>query len=217
MKRIIRYLVVFSVLALSTLLVSASHHTTTKSIVDKKPLSLKGDKLIFVSFDGAQHKLINEYFATTDKGFGKILSDGFVAEKNLILTPTLTAVSHISMMTGQPPSKTGIVSNSFHVNTTSINETADGFSHKIEATTLWEKVMAEGKKIGVISYPGCDTLGETEAEQNRRKGSWGIPFPNSITFPFLVQLKEQDFRKDDTIILLSEIIVSSFRKSCSLS
>ncbi|HLD75308.1 MAG TPA: alkaline phosphatase family protein [Bdellovibrionota bacterium] len=202
--KFIRYLVVVSVFISSTLLVSASSPIGTRSLVDKRPLSLTGDRLIFVSFDGAQHNLINQYFSKSDQGFGKILKDGFVAEKNLIVTPTLTAVSHISMITGEQPSKTGIVSNTFHVNTTAINQTANGFAHKIGVQTLWEKTMASGKKVGVLSYPGCDTLGETEEEANRRKGSWGIPFPDSISFPFLLQLKEQNFRLDDTIILLAE-------------
>ncbi len=198
-------LVVVSVLALSTLLVSASRDIKTRSLVDKRPLSLNGDRLILISFDGAEHSLIQEYFRDTNVGFGKILKTGFVAEKNLIVTPTLTAVSHTSMITGEAPSKTGIVSNSFHVNTTSINQTASGFNYTIEKPTLWEKAMAQGKKVGVISYPGCDMLGETEQEQNRRKGSWGIPFPDSISFPSLLQLKEKDFSKDDSIILRSEI------------
>src|SRR3989338_2415893 len=202
--KFIRYLVVVSVFISSTLLVSASSTISTRSLVDKRPLSLTGDRLIFVSFDGAQHNLINQYFSKSDHGFGKILKSGFVAEKNLIVTPTLTAVSQISMITGEQPSKTGIVSNTFHVNTTAINQTANGFAHKIGVQTLWEKTMASGKKVGVLSYPGCDTLGETEEEANRRKGSWGIPFPDSISFPFLLQLKEQNFRLDYTIILLAE-------------
>ena len=158
--------------------------------------SFKAKKLILISFDGAQHSLIKSYFESeANQGFGKILKNGFLAEKNIMVTPSLTAVSHISIITGEPPSKTGIVSNSYHRNSDSISQSVRGFTEPIEVETFWEKAMAQGKKVGIISYPGGTAHGNTPEEIRRRKGTWGMPFPESITFSGVKEWSTDQFDK----------------------
>ena len=73
--------------------------------------------MILVSLDGASAETLQQLHkegALTAGGFERFYSEGQVAERMVPVNPTITAVNHISLVTGYPPAQTGIVSNRFH-------------------------------------------------------------------------------------------------------
>jgi len=128
-------------------------------------------KVILLSLDGAgaqELQKLHKEGALSAGGFESFFRDGQVADRLLPVNPTLTAVNHISLATGYPPAQTGIVSNNFHRAGTPFLDTASGFAAPIETETLWESVMRQGKKVGVVTWPGVDT------KVARRSADWGM-------------------------------------------
>ncbi|HEX3531286.1 MAG TPA: alkaline phosphatase family protein [Thermoanaerobaculia bacterium] len=131
----------------------------------------KPRKVILLSLDGAgaeELQRLHKEGALSAGGFESFFRDGQVADRLLPVNPTLTAVNHISLVTGYPPSQTGIVSNSFHRAGTPFLDIVSGFAAPIETETLWESVMRQGKKVGVLTWPGAD------GKISRRTADWGM-------------------------------------------
>src|SRR5207253_1251279 len=121
-------------------------------------------------------------------GFERFFREGQVADRLLPVNPTLTAVNHISLVAGYPPSQTGIVSNSFHRAGTPFLDIVSGFAAPIETETLWESVMRQGKRVGVVTWPGAD------AKATRRTADWGMVWLGEPERqPELVTLKRSDW------------------------
>ena len=128
-----------------------------------------------ISFDGGSNQLLHDYlkFLPKDKGFLRIQKEGYLADEGMtVCTPSLTAASHISTLTGAPPRDHGIVSNNFHILSDPIEKATNGFSAKLDpkTKTIWEKVRAQEKKVGVIAYPALDNT------DDRRSADWSINF-----------------------------------------
>ena len=74
-------------------------------------------RVVVLSLDGAAAETIHRLWregAFVEGGFRQFFEDGQVAERLVPVTPTLTAVNHISLATGFAPEATGIVGNRFH-------------------------------------------------------------------------------------------------------
>ena len=81
---------------------------------------------------------------------------GYVVERATPVDPALTAVSHTSIATGSFPAVTGIVSNRFRLPGTSILQSVSGFDLPLGAEPLWQTFRRQGKRAGVLTFPGCD-------------------------------------------------------------
>jgi len=128
-------------------------------------------KVILLSLDGAgaeELQRLHKEGALSAGGFDRFFREGQVADHLLPVNPTPTAVNHISLATGYPPSQTGIVSNTFHPAGAPFLDVARGFAAPIETETLWESVMRQGKKVGVVTWPGAD------GTISRRTADWGM-------------------------------------------
>lgn len=140
-------------------------------------------KVILVSLDGASAETLQQLHnegALTAGGFERFYSEGQVAERMVPVNPTITAVNHISLVTGYPPAQTGIVSNRFHAAGTPFLETVDGFAAPIHTETLWEALPRQGKRVGVITWPGAD------GTVVRRTANWGMVWPSKPLRPSTV-------------------------------
>jgi predicted AlkP superfamily pyrophosphatase or phosphodiesterase len=116
--------------------------------------------------------------------------EGQVAERMLPVNPTITAVNHISLVTGYPPAQTGIVSNRFHPAAAPFLETVSGFAAPIGTETLWEALPRQGKRVGVVTWPGAD------ATVGRRTANWGMIWPDKPLRPAaLVSLSRSDWSR----------------------
>jgi predicted AlkP superfamily pyrophosphatase or phosphodiesterase len=133
-------------------------------------------KVVLLSLDGASadelHRLHREG-AFSDGGFARFFAEGQVADWLVPVNPTLTAPNHISLATGYAAGQTGIVGNTFHKPDAPFLETVSGFAAPIETETLWEAVRRQGKRAGVVTWPGADDTGE------RRRADWGLVYVNT--------------------------------------
>src|SRR3989344_709358 len=74
-------------------------------------------KVILISLDGGMNKLLHTYMKHFPKneGFARLKKEGRLATQGMTVPlPSLTATSHISLITGLSPGEHGIVSNTFH-------------------------------------------------------------------------------------------------------
>lgn len=149
-------------------------------------------RVILLSLDGASahelHRLHGER-AFSAGGFARFFAEGQVAERLIPINPSLTAPNHISLATGYPADRTGIVGNVFHRPGTPFLETVSGFSAPIETETLWEAARRQGKRAGVMAWPGADDTGE------RRRADWGMVYVNDPDREAeLVTLKKEEWK-----------------------
>lgn len=134
-------------------------------------------RVVILSLDGAGAETLQRYRrqgAFTEGGFRQFFEKGQVADRLVPVNPTLTAVNHITLATGAVPGETGIVSNRFHPADAPFLGAVSGFDAPIGTETLWEAATRQGKKVGIVTWPGADGKGEG----NRRKGTWGLVYVN---------------------------------------
>ena len=120
----------------------------------------RAQRVVLLSLDGFAadrhaENLRNGVYADPD---GVAAFDGgYVVERAIPVNPTLTAASHTSIASGAFPTVTGIVSNTFHRPGTPILKAVSGFEAPWGAESLWEAFRRQGKRVGVLAFPGCDT------------------------------------------------------------
>jgi hypothetical protein len=153
----------------------------------------KPHKVVMISLDGAAAETLHQLHkegALTAGGFERFFREGQVADRLVPVTPTLTAVNHITLITGYPPAQTGIVSNRFHAAGTPFLEAVSGFAAPIGTETLWEAARRQGKQAGVMTWPGAD------ATVQRRTGDWGMIWSGEPIRPSaLVSLTRTDWSR----------------------
>ncbi|HUP66502.1 MAG TPA: alkaline phosphatase family protein [Thermoanaerobaculia bacterium] len=143
--------------------------------------------VVMVSFDGVGwEELARRAPSLGANGWNRIMTQG-TAARLIPVNPTLTAVTHVAMATGQPPEASGIVSNTMHAPGTPVTQTLSGFSAEIEVPTLWESARLAGKRVGVLTYPGVDQ------ETPRRSADFGLIYTNEVSRSRIVTLARDDF------------------------
>jgi hypothetical protein len=147
--------------------------------------------VIVLSLDGAAAETLHRLWregAFAEGGFRQFFEDGQVADKLVPVDPSLTAVNHISLATGFAPEATGIVGNRFHPHGAGFLDTVSGFEAPIGTETLWEAARRQGKRVGIVTWPGAD--GKTE----RRKADWGLIYTNEPKLePEIATLSRSDW------------------------
>ncbi len=134
-----------------------------------------GRRVVMISYDGVGADLawgwIDDGWLSEPDGIMAMVHHGMAARRVRMVDPTLTAVNHISLITGALPQVTGIVSNRFHLPGTPITASVSGFAAPIHAETLWQAARRQGKRVGVLTWPGAD--GTSAA----RRGDFGLIWP----------------------------------------
>jgi predicted AlkP superfamily pyrophosphatase or phosphodiesterase len=132
-------------------------------------------RALLISFDAVAGQRLERLLAEPDKlpagGYRRIAARGLLAGRSVPPTPALTAVSHIVIATGALPEVTGIVSNTMLDRSKPFGTTISGFDAPIRADTLWEAARRQGKRVGVMLYPGAD--GTTPS----RSADWALNWP----------------------------------------
>ena len=150
----------FTVLVALALLTHACAATDTSQPRPGPLQSAAGRRVVLISLDGlaaGQHRenLRNGVY-TTREGLAAFEGVGYVVERAIPVNPPLTSVSHTSMATGALPSVTGIVANRFHLPGTPILQGVSGFDAPLGAEPLWRALRRQGRRVGVLTFPGCD-------------------------------------------------------------
>ena len=114
--------------------------------------------------------------------FRRLAARGFHAVRSIPPTPSLTAVSHITHVTGALPEVTGIVSNLMRDFSRPFPRTISGFDAPIRAETLWQAARRQGKRVGVMLYPGADGTAP------ERTADWMMTWPGDPIAPGRLRL-----------------------------
>ncbi len=114
-------------------------------------------RVVLVSFDGAGGEEWERQKGSGTfgpDGFLRAEREGFSARRLQVVSPSLTAPSHASMVTGASPGRTGIVSNTFHPAGESLAARARGFDVAPAVETLWEAAARQGHRVLSLAWPG---------------------------------------------------------------
>ncbi len=132
-------------------------------------------RAVLISFDAVAGQKLERLLADPSKltagGYRRIAARGVIAGRLVPPTPALTAVSHIVIATGALPQVTGIVSNTMLDRSKPFGMTMTGFDAPIRADTLWEAARRQGKRVGVMLYPGAD------GKAPSRTADWALTWP----------------------------------------
>ena len=180
---------------LSALLAAASLAGFAACSGGPRPESAQGGqphRVILISLDGAGSRTLqalHEQGALGKGGFERFFRDGQVADGLVPVDPTLTSTNHVSLATGYPPAATGIVGNQFHPGGEPASARANGFEAAIGTETLWEAARRQGKRAGILTWPGADAKGE------RRTADWGLVHTNTAEhLPQVIDLTAADWK-----------------------
>ncbi|MFZ5788569.1 MAG: alkaline phosphatase family protein [Acidobacteriota bacterium] len=149
-------------------------------------------RVVLLSIDGlagtAHRDAVHRGVYRDPDGLSAFEGAGFAVDRVRPVNPSLTSVNHVSIATGAPPSGTGIVSNVFRLPGAGFGATVSGFDAPIGAETLWQSFRRQGKRAGVITFPGCD------GRAPERTAAFGLVYVNT---PFarsaIVRLGSADF------------------------
>ena len=106
------------------------------------------------------------------RGIGALRRQGFFAEQNIVIAPSLTAASHVAIATGSTAARNDVVSNTFHLVTSPLPATSvvsprpiggysiDGPAESPNPTAfpIWHSLRAAGKIVVTATFPGGDGL-----------------------------------------------------------
>ncbi|HUK13194.1 MAG TPA: alkaline phosphatase family protein [Thermoanaerobaculaceae bacterium] len=141
------------------------------------PAAAHAARVVLLSLDGlaaTRHRELVRAGAYPDRdGLAAFEAGGYVVERALPAEPTLTAVSHTAIATGAFPAVNGIVSNTFHLPGTPVTQGISGFSAPWGAEPLWGAFLRQGKRVGVLLFPGCD------AASASRTADFGMTYVNT--------------------------------------
>jgi predicted AlkP superfamily pyrophosphatase or phosphodiesterase len=132
---------------------------------------------VLLSFDGVGGERLAKMLEAGELpagGFRRVAERGLFARRSRPPTPSLTAVAHVTHVTGALPRDTGIVANEMMDPRKPFGTRLSGFDAPIRAETLWQSVRRQGRRVGIIVYPGAD--GTTP----ERSGDFGVSW---IYFP----------------------------------
>jgi predicted AlkP superfamily pyrophosphatase or phosphodiesterase len=129
-----------------------------------------------LSLDGADTITLHRYYKEGKLdagGFARFFREGQVADALIPANPSITAPNHITLATGYPTGKTGIVANDIRLPGMPLSKTVSGFSAEIHTETLWEAARRQGLRVATSGWPGADARGE------RRTADWGMIYTGS--------------------------------------
>jgi predicted AlkP superfamily pyrophosphatase or phosphodiesterase len=131
-------------------------------------------QVVVISLDGARADIVERYLDTgvldRRRGLGRLDRHGVVAEQNITLTPSVTAVAHIGIATGSTSAHNDIPANTFHPVGATIATSISGFAAPIggyqvsplgpspvpTAEPLWVQLRRAGKEVVTATWPGGD-------------------------------------------------------------
>lgn len=123
------------------------------------------NKVVLISIDGTPDYLVDMFLANgvlpKDGAFARMKKFGAYAKTVKPINVASTGPSHISIFTGASPSNTGIVGNSFKSKSKPFDQAVlNAFRHPINAETIFQSAMKQGKKVISIGGVGLDNLSD---------------------------------------------------------
>ncbi|HEU4889476.1 MAG TPA: alkaline phosphatase family protein [Thermoanaerobaculia bacterium] len=144
-------------------------------------------RVVLLSFDGLGADALARQQGLS--AFERLSREGAWA-RIINVDPTLTAPTHVAILTGAVPQRTGIVSNRFHLAGRPIDETARGMMQDPDVESLVEAARRQGKRVGAVSFPTIDNKTE------RRTADFGLVWAPPLVPSRIVNLKRADFKRE---------------------
>ena len=145
------------------------------------------ERVVLLSFDGIGADALARQSGLTS--FASLAASGASA-RVIPVNPTLTAPTHVSMLTGADPRVHGIFSNWFHLDGTPPERVTRGLNAEIAVETLVEAARRQGKRVGAVPFPTVD------AANSRRSADFGLVWTSSVTEGRIVKLSRSDFKRE---------------------
>ena len=144
-------------------------------------------RVVLLSLDG----LGADQLATQTNlpAFERLSREGASA-RVLNVDPTLTGPTHVAILTGADPQRTGIISNRFHLPGTPPDRMTRGMMVDPDAETLVEAARRQGKRVGVVSFPSVDNA------TARRTADFGLAWSEPLAEARLVTLTRANFKRE---------------------
>jgi hypothetical protein len=147
----------------------------------------RAERVILLSFDGLGADALAHQADLP--AFEQLARDGGSA-RVIPVNPSVTSSTHVAILTGADPQRTGIVSNRFHLRGTPDRAAVRGMETEIEVETLVEAARRQGKRVGSVSFPTVDHA--TPA----RSADFGFAWTQPLTKGQIVRLTRDDFRSE---------------------
>ncbi len=144
-------------------------------------------RVVLLSFDGLGADALARQ--PNLPAFERLQREGASA-RILNVNPTLTAPSHVSIITGADPQRTGVVSNRFHLPGTPVEQIARGMMLDSDVETLIEAARRQGKRVGAVSFPTIDN------GTARRTADFGLVWAPPLAPARMVRLTQADFKRE---------------------
>jgi predicted AlkP superfamily pyrophosphatase or phosphodiesterase len=144
-------------------------------------------RVVLLSFDGLGADALSRQ--QNLPAFERLAREGASA-RIINVNPTLTAPSHVSILTGADPQRTGVVSNRFHLAGTPIEQIARGMEQDSDVETLVAAARRQGKRVGVVSFPTIDN------RTPRRTADFGLVWAPPLVPARIVTLTRADFKRE---------------------
>ena len=144
-------------------------------------------RVVLLSFDGLGADALA--LQKDLPAFERLAREGASA-RVINVDPTLTIPTHVAMLTGAAPDRTGIVANRFHVPGTAPELIARGMQMDSDVETLVETARRQGKRVGTLTFPTIDN------RTARRTSDFGMAWPDAATAAEIVELTRADFRRE---------------------
>lgn len=144
-------------------------------------------RVVLLSFDGLGADALSRQ--QNLPAFERLAREGASA-RIINVDPTLTAPSHVSILTGADPQRTGVVSNRYHLPGTPVEQTARGMERDSDVETLVEAARRQGKRVGAVSFPTIDN------RTPRRTADFGLAWAAPLVPARIVTLTRSDFKRE---------------------
>ncbi|HEX6161338.1 MAG TPA: alkaline phosphatase family protein [Thermoanaerobaculia bacterium] len=183
-------------LALLTFLLACSPVTTTAPAPAPAPAApVQGfapagtaQRVVLLSLDGLS---ADRFASMTGLPTFTWLQGGATSTARIVpVNPTLTSVTHTSILTGATPDVHGVVSNRFHLPGTPMETTTRGMDVEPDVETLIDAAKKAGKRTGCISFPTMD------ASTPRRTCDFGLAWSMPVVEGRTITLTRNDFKRE---------------------
>jgi hypothetical protein len=144
-------------------------------------------RVVLLSLDGLGADALARQSGLTS--FASLAASGASA-RVIPVNPTLTAPTHVSILTGADPQVHGILSNWFHLDGTPPERLTRGLNAEIAVETLVEAARRQGKRVGAVPFPTVD------ATNSRRSADFGMVWTSSVTEGRILKLRRADFKRE---------------------
>ncbi len=165
----------------AALAVAACVASDTSKPTPRAHLTDQPGRVVLLSLDGfaaVRHREnLRRGLYMDPEGLTAFDAGGHVVEHAIPVDPPLTSVSHASIASGAFPATTGIVSNAFHTPHTPVFQGVSGFEAPWGAESLWQAFRRQGRRVGVLTFPGCD------ATSPSRTADFGMTYVNKPNAP----------------------------------